>query len=167
MEVVAGLPVELERPGVDQPVAGDPVGWGWLERGGLTDGVDVRVGAGRPLMMEFDPEGREGVELRVGEGAGREGVADGLELVRVGEELLRDGVDREGVEELLRPALLVRWGVDRWGVDLLAEDRWEVDRCVVVRCVVVRWVDVRWGTERALEVRDDEERWAVRWAGSG
>ena len=69
VEVVAGLPVELERPGVDQPVTGDPVGCGWLGRGALTDGVDVRVGAGRPLMIGVEPEVREGVEARVGVGA--------------------------------------------------------------------------------------------------
>jgi hypothetical protein len=83
----------------------------------------------------------------------------------VGEELLRDGVER--VEDVVRRALLVRCGVDRWGVDLLVDERCVDERCVDERCVVVRWVVVRWGAERALEVRDDEERWTVRWAGSG
>lgn len=68
VETVAGLPDELERPGVDQPVAGDPMGCGWLELGRLKGGVEVRVGvgAGRPLMTEFEPEVRDGVDVRVG-----------------------------------------------------------------------------------------------------
>jgi len=84
---------------------------------------------------------------------GREGVADGrevegLEVVRVGEELPREGVER--VEEEVRRGLLVRCGVERW-------DRWGLLRCVVVR----------WEAERELEVLDVADLWVVRWAGSG
>lgn len=84
---------------------------------------------------------------------GREGVADGrevegLEVVRVGEELPREGVERVEVE--VRRGLLVRCGVERW-------DRWGLLRCVVVR----------WEAERELEVLDVADLWVVRWAGSG
>lgn len=150
-----GLPEVLEVLGEDQPVRGEPMGWGELELGRLTLGVladGVRVGAGRPLMIEFDPELRVGVEVRVGVADERVGVTEGrevegLELVRVGDELtLRDGVER--VDGLDRRTLLVRWGVDR---------------LVVVRCEVARELDAL----EELVALEEVERCTVRWAGSG
>ena len=156
---VEGLPEMLLLLGEDHPVRGEPMGWGEVELGRLMLRPledEVRVGAGRPLTIEVEPEVRDGVEVRVGVAVVRVGMVEGreaedLELVRVGDELtLRDGVER--VEGLDRRTLVVRCGAER-----LAVDRCEEVRCEVVRCEVVR----------ELVALEEVERWTERWAGSG
>ncbi|MDG1050992.1 MAG: hypothetical protein P8R46_12370 [Planctomycetota bacterium] len=62
-EVVLALPEELERLGVDQPVVGEPIGWGWLVLGWPVEVVDGRAGAGRPLITDPDVDVRVGAEV--------------------------------------------------------------------------------------------------------
>lgn len=144
-EVVVRLPAMLERPGVDHPVVGEPIGWGRLELGRLVGVRDGCEGAGRPLITE------PGLEERVGVAVGRVGVYDGREAVGVelGRLLTRVGVERtlrvgvERLEEDGRAVLRELWGAALRDVVRCAEERWAVERWAADLELVVLDVDVR------------------------
>jgi len=60
---VLALPEELERLGVDQPVVGEPIGWGRLVLGWPVEVGDGREGAGRPLITDPEVDERVGAEV--------------------------------------------------------------------------------------------------------